>query len=152
VKLLVDTSVWSLALRRRKRDLNPSERRLNYLLTELIHRNQILILGVIRQELLSGIEDARTFARLRDYLRDFDEEPFSARDFEAAAQCFNTCRAAGVLGSAIDMLICAVAMRVDAPIFTTDADFPRYAQHLPLRLPTPEQIESEFRQSRPKRP
>jgi len=39
-----------------------------------------------------------------------------------------------VLGSHIDMLICATAHRWEVPIFTVDPDFPRYAQHLPIRL------------------
>jgi predicted nucleic acid-binding protein len=61
----------------------------------------------------------------------------TVEDFEEAARANNTCRAAGVAGTLVDMLLCAVAARLDAPVFTTDADFTRYARHLPLRLHRP---------------
>jgi len=58
-------------------------------------------------------------------------------DYEAAALASNDCRAAGVSGSAVDFLICAVALRRNWPVFTMDHDFTRYARHLPLRLHQP---------------
>jgi len=47
---------------------------------------------------------------------------------------FNMCRAHGVVATAIDMLICAVAARLRVPIFTTDTDFVSYATYLPISL------------------
>ena len=69
MSLFVDTSVWSLALRRKPGDLNPHEQRLTRALAELIRDGRASILGVIRQELLSGIRDAGQFEKLRGYLR-----------------------------------------------------------------------------------
>lgn len=60
--------------------------------------------------------------------------PLLSGDFEDAARAFNACRRRGVSGSAIDLLLCAVAMRRELALFTTDPDFKRYAQHLPLTL------------------
>lgn len=57
-----------------------------------------------------------------------------ARDYERAAAHYNTCRRAGVQGSNTDFLICAAAERHSFPILTTDVDFTRYAQLLPVTL------------------
>ncbi len=85
--VLVDTSVWSLALRRKAGDLNAHERDLTLALTELIREGRAQIVGVIRQELLSGIREAERFEKLRNYLRAFDEPTLEIADYEAAAEC-----------------------------------------------------------------
>lgn len=88
----------------------------------------------MRQELLSGVRDKGVFQRLLQVLRAFQDEAPAVFDFEEAARFNNQCRAAGVSGSPIDFLICAMASRRDMAIFTTDDDFHRYAAHLPIRL------------------
>jgi predicted nucleic acid-binding protein len=132
--VLVDTPVWSLALRRKPGDLNRREQALTRALAELIREGRAQIMGVIRQELLSGIREAERFEKLRDYLRAFGEPKLEVRDYEEAAQMHNQCRDRGVAGSAIDFLICAVAHRRGWQVFTTDRDFERYARVLPVRL------------------
>jgi len=132
VKVLVDTTIWSLALRRRERD--PAEQRLVDELVELVRESRVVLIGPIRQELLSGVRDPHQFEILRDHLSAFTDLTLERQDYEEAARHFNTCRARGVQGSHIDFLICAVATRHGLPIFTTDRDFVRYAEHLPLRL------------------
>ena len=94
----------------------------------------MLLIGPVRQEILSGVRDDSTFDRLREHLRAFDDEPLNFDDYEEAARCHNVCRRAGVAGSSVDFLLCAVALRRHAEIFTTDVDFRRYAEHLPLSL------------------
>jgi hypothetical protein len=132
--VLVDTPVWSLALRRKAADLNRREQALTRALAELIHEGRAQIIGVIRQELLSGIREADRFEKLRDYLRAFDEPRLEVRDYEEAAQVHNQCRARGVAGSAIDFLICAVAHRRGWQVFSTDRDFEQYGRVLPVKL------------------
>ena len=132
--VLVDTSVWSLALRRKREDLSPEEVRLTKALAELIRQGRAQIVGPIRQELLSGIRDEEKFLALRRHLRAFDEPHLEADDYEEAARMNNQCRRRGIAGSAIDFLICAVAYRRNWEIFTTDRDFTRYAKVLALRL------------------
>ncbi len=132
--VLVDTSVWSLALRRKREDLSPEEVRLTKALAELIRQGRAQIVGPIRQELLSGIRDEEKFLALRRHLRAFDEPHLEADDYEEAARMNNQCRRRGIAGSAIDFLICAVAHRRNWEIFTTDRDFTRYAKVLALRL------------------
>ena len=132
--VLVDTPIWSLALRRRQHDLNPSEKGLLSAFEELVREGRVQIVGAIRQELLSGIREEERFERLAEYLRAFEGPDLGANDYEEAARMSNRCRAHGVAGSAIDFLICAVAHRRKWQIFTTDLDFSRYAKVLPLML------------------
>lgn len=132
--VLVDTPLWSLALRRTPGDLSGREEALTRALAELIREGRAQIVGVVRQELLSGIREADKFDRLRDYLRAFDDPRLDARDYEEAAQMHNRCRSRGIAGSAINFLICAVASRRDWQVFTTDADFERYQKSLDLKL------------------
>ncbi len=132
--VLVDTSVWSLALRRKSGDLNARERDLSVALAELIREGRAQIVGVVRQELLSGIREAERFEKLRDYLRAFDEPVLEIADYEAAAEAHNRCRSRGIAGSAIDFLICAVALRREWQVFTSDGDFEAYRKVLAVRL------------------
>ena len=134
---MVDTSVWSLALRRRNQHLSQQEQLVCSELAELISEGRVQIIGPIRQELLSGIREDVYYRRVRGYLRTFDDDALSVEDFEQAAAASNKCRAAGVSGSPFDLLICAVAIRHNWSIFTTDQNFIGYARHLPIRLYTP---------------
>ena len=122
MNVLVDTPVWSLALRRRESGLSRSEVRIAQALAELIHAGRAQLAGVVRQELLSGIREEERFPMLRDYLRAFDDPQLGPEDYETAAQMNNRCRTRGVAGSAIDFLICAIAARRHWQIFTTDCD------------------------------
>ena len=132
--VLVDTPVWSLALRRSASDLNPRERRLTDTLQELIRDGRAQLIGPVRQELLSGIRDDAVFGKLRTELRAFDEPRLDVSDYEEAAHIHNQCRSRGIAGSAIDFLICAAASRRHWEILTTDQDFTGYAGVVPLKL------------------
>ena len=132
--VLVDTPVWSLALRRKSTDLSVRERTITTALEELIHDGRAQLIGVIRQELLSGIREEARFRKLRDYLRAFDDPHLETKDYEEAALMHNQCRRRGIAGSAIDFLICAVAFQRKWQIFTTDRDFARYRNVLGTKL------------------
>ncbi len=132
--VLVDTPIWSLALRRKAADLNLRESGLTGALRELIEDGRAQLIGAVRQELLSGLREESSFRRLRDQLRAFEQVSLDVTDYEEAARLNNQCRARGIAGSAIDFLICAAALRRNWQIFTTDDDFPRYAALLPLKL------------------
>ncbi len=133
MKVLVDTSVWALALRRKRQAPSPVVREM----AEVVREGRVVMIGPIRQELLSGLKESLQFDLLRGHLRAFPDLALESADFEEAAQCFNRCRAMGVQGSNTDFLICAVAVRRDWAIFTTDGDFPAYARVLPLHLHQP---------------
>ena len=132
--VLVDTSVWSLALRRKTENLSASEQSLGQQLSQLIIAGRAQIIGAIRQELLSGIRDRATFDRIRNYLRAFDDPRLGFLDYEEAAKMNNTCRGRGIAGSSIDFLICAAAHLRGWSIFTLDHDFKRYAGPLGIEL------------------
>ena len=137
MNVLVDTSVWSLALRRGARDLSAAEQSAVAELAQLIREGRARILGLIRQELLSGIKAPAQFEKLRAALRAFPDEPIGTADHEAAAKASNACRSRGVVVSLVDILICSVAATRGWPIFTTDTDFARYARLLPVNLHAP---------------
>jgi hypothetical protein len=131
MNVVVDTSVWSLALRRNTpNDALP----LINILRDLISDGRVVLLGVIRQEVLSGIRYTEQFIRLRDYLRAFPDLELTSEDYELAAEFFNTCRSNGVQGSNTDFLLCAVAHRRGYSIFTTDKDFENFRLHIPVVL------------------
>ncbi len=132
--ILVDTTIWSLALRRKAGNLSARESSLIDEWRRLATGGQVCLMGPIRQEILSGIRDRAAFEVIRRILLDFPHIVVIDDDYDRAAEFYNTCRSHGIAGSAVDMLICAVAARSETAIFTTDEDFTRYARHLPLRL------------------
>ncbi len=134
MKVLVDTTIWSLSLRRSKTALGPDEVRLRDTLRDLIQDDRAVLMGVVRQEILSGIKDADAFNRIRAALRSIPDEPLTTPDFELAAEAFNTCRSNGITPTFVDMTICAVAIRLEIPIMTTDKDFTGYCTVLPIHL------------------
>ena len=137
MNVLVDTSIWSLALRRQAQDLNPSERAAVAELTNLIKEGRARIIGLVRQELLSGIKMSSQYEKLRAVLRSFPDEPVATADYEAAAKAGNDCRARGVAVSVSDMLVCAIALARDWSVFAADPDFKSYARILSLKLHAP---------------
>ncbi len=137
MKVLVDTSIWSLALRRNPTNLTAEQNLFKEELAELIQEGRAEIMGPVRQELLSGFREEVQFQRLREHLRLFDDVFLTREDYEEGARIHNKCRAAGIAGSAIDFLICAVALRRKWQIFTRDQDFHRYAGQAAIGLYKP---------------
>ena len=137
MNVLVDTSVWSLALRRKAEDLSAAERSMVAELTELIKEGRARIIGLVRQELVSGIKTPGQHEKLRAILRSFPDERTDTLDYEAAAKVGNACRSKGVAVSVVDALICAMAITHGWAIFTADPDFARYAEALPIELHAP---------------
>ena len=133
MNIVIDTSVWSLALRRQ-----PSSRASEALeLADLVREGRAAMLGPVRQELLSGVRAEQQYQTLREYLRAFPDIALETEDYEEAASFFNRCRAKGVQGSNTDFLICAVAARRRFGILTADTDFLHFAKVLPIELHSP---------------
>jgi predicted nucleic acid-binding protein len=137
MNVLVDTAIWSLALRRKAADLSVLENTQVHELRELIKEGRVHLLGLVRQELLSGIKDREQFERLRKILRAFPDEAIDIPDYEAAATASNLCRSKGIALTTVDALICAVALDKELLIFTTDPDFQNYSKILPVKLHAP---------------
>lgn len=135
MKVLVDTGIWSLAFRRKQ--INRDEQRVVQQLQALVLEGSALMIGNIRQEVLSGIRHRQQYEKLKMMLRPFDDLAVTQNDYELAADMFNTCRSKGIQGSHIDFLICAVAVNAEISVFTTDGDFPHYAAVVPVKLYQP---------------
>jgi predicted nucleic acid-binding protein len=135
MKVLVDTSVWSLALRRPKNAaLSPEQQTVVTALADLMRDGRAVMIGAIRQELLSGIKTQAGFEALKSTLTAFEDVPLTMQDYEKSAEVFNTCRANGVQGSNTDFLICAVSINHQVPVFSVDGDFLNYQKFVPLLL------------------
>ena len=130
MNVLIDTSIWSLAFRRSTPQDDPNVLELRRLIDEL----RVTIIGPIRQEILSGIKEPSRFDALRQRLRAYPDLIIDVEDYERAAEFYNVCRQNGVQGSNTDYLICAVAAVRDLTIFTTDLDFQRYRDYIPIAL------------------
>jgi predicted nucleic acid-binding protein len=133
MRVLADTPVWSAAFRRSAGRTDP----LRTEMEALVANGLVAIIGPIRQELLAGIGERTKFEKVRDGLRHFPDIAILTEDHENAAHYYNLCRAKGVQGSMTDFLICAVAMRTELQVFTTDSDFRHYQKHLPITLHMP---------------
>ncbi|HEU4396082.1 MAG TPA: PIN domain-containing protein [Planctomycetota bacterium] len=136
MRVLVDTPIWSLSLRRRRVGA-PAERALLAEWRRLVTEGKALLPAPVRYEILSGLAHESAFERVRGFLRPMPEIRFETPDFEEAARCRNRCAAAGLAAAPIDMFLCALSLRHGAPIFTTDREFERYARVIPIRLHEP---------------
>ena len=130
MKIIVDTSIWSLVLRRKKRQRSSASENI----LKLIDESRVVILGPIRQEILSGIKDRKQFNLLKEYLKAFPDLLIETKDYELAAEFFNICRAKGIQGSNTDFLICATAVNNNYSIYTLDKDFSLFKKYLPIIL------------------
>lgn len=129
--LLVDTSVWSLALRRDETSAAPEVRALR---DALEGGETIVTTGLILQELLQGFSGPR--AR-KDIIDRFSSLPLLAPDrldHLDAAELRNRCRRAGVQLGTIDALLAQLCIRHQLTLLTTDKDFIQAALHCPLRI------------------
>src|ERR1700739_2517453 len=104
MNVLVDTSVWCLALRRKTASLNAPEKVIVAELSELVREGRARLIGLVRQELLSGIKTTEQFEKLRLHLRSFPDEPIDTSDHEEAAKAGNRCRGNVIVVSIIDIL------------------------------------------------
>ena len=134
MKVIVDTCVWSLALRRQKIDKNgPFVQELQ----ELIKEARVQLVGQIRQEILSGIPEQKQFDRLKKVLAAFPDLMLGTEVYEEAALYYNINRAKGIQGSNIDFLLCAASNINNIPILTFDKDFELFQKNISLELHQP---------------
>lgn len=130
--IIIDTTIWSKAYRRKK-ITDKDQEILNELYNILDMEKEILI-GPVRQELLSGISDKNIFNDLKIKLSGFNNYEVQVSDHDLAAEYFNVCLSNGIQGSQTDYLICAIAHRYNLKIFTEDNDFHHYQKYLPIKL------------------
>jgi predicted nucleic acid-binding protein len=129
--LFVDTSVWSLALRR---DSPASSREVRALVQAIESGEALLTTGLVLQELLQGFSGPRSGDQI---LERFSAVPLLVPDRDdhvRAAELRNYCRRSGVQVGTIDALLAQLCIRHDLTMLTTDKDFQRIADRSTLKL------------------
>ena len=132
--LLVDTSVWSLALRR---DAESSEPEVQHLKEALLGADVVVTTGLVLQELLQGFSGAKASAQIIERFAPLPLIQPTRDDHLAAAELRNTCRRSGVQVGTIDALIAQLCLRHELTLLSTDKDFKLAAKHCALRLWAP---------------
>jgi len=135
--ILLDTSVLSAALRRRK--TGPGKTQLVGVLQGLLNTGQkVTVPGLVVQELLSGVRDDAQFQRMKTILlRGYPIITASLGDHLLAADIANQCRRKGVTVSTGDALIAALAINRRATLFSVDRNFRDIARATTLKLLEP---------------
>jgi predicted nucleic acid-binding protein len=131
MNVLVDTSVWSLALRRGEPDPGPE---VAYLAECLAQGREVLTTGLILQEILQGFHGPRQETRIIAKLSALACVTPNRDDHIAAARLRNQCRRKGIQVGTIDALIAQLCIRHELELLTTDHDFQRIARVAPLRV------------------
>jgi predicted nucleic acid-binding protein len=131
VRVLVDTSVWSLALRRNVPEDHPQVK----LLAGLIRGGEdVFLTGSILQEVLQAFRAEATFRRMVRYFDPFPLLPMDRAIHVAAATLHRTCARHGVAASTVDCEIAAAAIQHRCALLTADKDFERMARYCDLVL------------------
>ena len=131
MSLLVDTSVWSLALRR---DVEQSAPEVVALRHALLGTDQVFTTGLVLQELLQGFAGPKDRAQLVDRLSALAFLQPVKEDHIDAAEVRNSCRRCGVQVGTIDALLIQLCRRNGLTLLTTDQDFHAATQHVEFRL------------------
>ncbi len=135
MNLVVDTSVWSLVLRRsRVEEGSPYVRAFR---AHIEADDGVFLTGNILQELLDGLRDRKEFDRLVKLLDPFPLIAIERETHVAAAELRQRCRARGVQVGPIDCLIAAACIQENYPLLTADRDFLRIARHSVLGVLEP---------------
>ncbi len=131
MKVLVDTSIWSLGLRRQTGSINPEA----VILRKLIEQGEdIYLIGIILQEVLQGIKNPKDFHPLKEYFESFPLIRLVREDYVKAAELKNMLIKKGIQINTIDALIASVAISYDYYLFTADKDFEHVAKYSKLHL------------------
>jgi predicted nucleic acid-binding protein len=134
VTLLVDTSVWSLALRR---DASTSQPEVHQLKDALMGADVVVTTGLVLQELLQGFSGPKSRAQIIERFASLPLLQPDREDYVAAAEVRNTCRRARIQIGTIDALLAQLCIRHNLTLLSTDNDFKLAAPHCKLRVWAP---------------
>lgn len=130
-QLLIDTSIWSEALRRKEKSIDSSETVVRRIIE---NGDEIVIVGIILQEILSGITNEKLFSEIRDILSDFSFIDISKEDFIYAAELRNHCKKKGITAGSFDFLIASVSIRNKLLLVTYDNDLIHISKYTELKI------------------
>jgi predicted nucleic acid-binding protein len=131
VTLLVDTSVWSLALRR---DVEAEEPEVQTLKEALAGADAVVTTGLVLQELLQGFSGAKASEQIVERFSALALIQPDREDHVAAAALRNSCRRAGVQIGTVDALIAQLCIRHEIVLLSTDQDFAHASKHCRLKV------------------
>ena len=137
--IFIDTSVLSLAYRRRRRNA-PEPKPVRVLRRLIIEDVPLAIPGIVLQEIPSGIRAQAQFDELRRMLGSFPVAIAAERHRIVAARIANSCRRKGHAASTVDCLIAALATSNRDILFTLDDDFAKIATVCDLKLLSLDQV------------
>lgn len=130
MNLVIDTSVWSLVLRRPRVDeTHPLVRAFR---ERVESGDGLFLIGNILQELLDGLRSRKDFERLRSLLEPFPLLPLERETYVQAARLRQHCRSKGIQVGPIDCLIAAACIEYGFSLLTGDRDFGHIAKHSDL--------------------
>ncbi len=129
--LLVDTSVWSLALRR---DTDIPNAHVEHLRIGLAGADFFVTTGLVLHELLQGFTGPKAALSILLSFRALPMLNPDRQDHIAAAEIHNKCRRSDVQIGTIDALLIQLCGRHDLTLLSTDRDFVFAAQHVPFRI------------------
>ena len=129
--LLVDTSVWSLALRR---DVVGAQPEVLYLEQALVGSQTVVTTGLVLQELLQGFSGPKARAQIIDRFSLLPLVQPDRQDHVDATALRTACRRGGVQIGTIDALLAQLCIRHQLTLLTTDRDFAHAARHCRLRI------------------
>ncbi|MGR8935738.1 MAG: type II toxin-antitoxin system VapC family toxin [Gammaproteobacteria bacterium] len=130
--IFVDTSVWSLAFRRKQEQAGVPV--VNQLRALIEHDEPLAVPGIVLQELLTGLKEESQFNKMYKLITAFTIIMADESHHKLAAQTANTCRKNGVATTATDCLIAAMAIGYSAQLLTTDNDFTHMANYCDLKI------------------
>ena len=129
--VLVDTSVWSLALRRD----TPSESKAVEALSKALDGDaDVYVTGIVLQELLQGFVGAKAKQSIIDRFSFLPSLVPDTSDHIEAADLRNRCRREGIQVGTIDALIAQLSIRYQLTLLTTDNDFKNMSRVIKLKL------------------
>lgn len=129
--LLVDTSVWALALRR---DVEVEEPEVQALKEALAGAEVVVTTGLVLQELLQGFAGTKASEQIVERFSALALIQPDREDHVAAAGLRNSCRRAGVQIGTVDALVAQLCIRHEAVLLSTDPDFVHAAKHCSLKV------------------
>lgn len=131
MRVLVDTSVWSLSLRAEGPAAHPTVAKL----TSVLQADEdVFLTGLILQEILQAFRSDSSFHKVARHLEPFVLLELERSDFIAAASLHRKCAARGISASTVDCLIAQAAIRHGCLLLSADKDFERIARFSELKL------------------
>ena len=130
MKILVDTSVWSHALRRKTKIQEKTE-----FLEELIENDEeIYLIGIILQEILTSIKKGKLFNEIKDTLKSYKIIEPKIEDYICAAELNTKLIKKGIQCTSIDILIAVICINYNLFLVTFDNDFKKIKDNSNLKI------------------